>query len=217
MFTELQKLSPIWPEIMWQTFGDDGVNKSLELGELISRNLQTRMEPFGFSDEILKKSEREINKSELRNVLEGERFLKSDQLHENDLAPGDVFKISSDYYINIRAACDLFPNRSIENPSYDDIKLYLLKGTNLSPEKVKEAFNEKYGHFSEIDSQAIVFPINDGKAIDFRFKELKIERWADVKNNRIGRILPPYINRIQQKYSLFMQRQGLPRIPIDAV
>ena len=41
LFAEFQELSPVWPKIMWKNFGDDGANKSLELGELISRNLHT--------------------------------------------------------------------------------------------------------------------------------------------------------------------------------
>ena len=39
---------------MWKNFEEDGANKSFELGDLISRNLQTRMTPFGFSDGTFK-------------------------------------------------------------------------------------------------------------------------------------------------------------------
>ena len=124
---------------MWKTFEEDGANKSLELGELISRNIQTRMTPFGFSDEILGKRGKKMDKIELRNVLEGEKFITGEHLHENDLSPGDLLKVSSRYFVNIRAACDLFPDRSADKPNYDDVQLYLVGGSKLSEAKVKKA------------------------------------------------------------------------------
>ncbi len=217
LFDEFQDLSPYWPKIMWKNFGRDGVNKSLELGELISRNLHNRMTPFEFSDDILGKRNPKIEKNELRKVMEGERFLKEDNLDDTDISPGDVFKISSKYFLNIRAVCDLVPDRSDPNSSIDDVDLYLLKGSKISDTKSKKLFHKDYGQFSEIDSQSIVFPIDDSKVIDFRFKNLEKKNWKELKNNRIGRLLPPYINKIQQRYALYFQREGLPRIPDAAI
>lgn len=213
LFNEFQKISPVWPKILWKNYKDDNTNPSVELGEFITRNLHTRMTPFLFSEKILNKRGKKINPNELQSVIEGEMFLST--LDQNNIAPGDVFKISSDYYINIRAACDVIPGRT--DQSIDDIELYLIKGTKISVSRGKKAYNKYYGKFSEIDSQSIVFPIHDGKIIDFRFKKLEIKKWSDVKDKRVGRLLPPYINRIQQRYSLYMQRQGLPRIPDAAI
>ena len=67
------------------------------------------------------------------------------------------------------------------------------------------------------DSNAIVFCIDDQKTIDFRFKNLELKEFSELKDNRIGRLLPPYITLIQQRYALYLQRQGLPRIPEEAV
>ncbi len=217
LFCDFQGLSPVWPKIMWKNFGDDGANKSLELGELISRNLHTRMTPYEFSKEVLDKRGKKIDGNEMRRVLEGERFLKNDNLHSNDISTGDLFKISSKYYLNIRPACDSIPDRSIAHSTLDDVKLYLLEGSRLSDNQTKSAFKKKYGQFSEIDSQSIIFPLHDGNALDFRFKKFNIMSWSNLKGNRIGRILPPYINRIQQRYALFLQRQGLPRTPGIAI
>jgi hypothetical protein len=217
LFTDFQELSSVWPKVMWKNFEDDGANKSFELGELISRNLHTRMTPFEFDNDILGKRGKKIEKSELKRVLEGERFLKNENLHQDDISPGDIFKISSNYYVNIRAACDLIPDRLANNSSCEIVQLYLLKGTKLSDGKARSTFNKKYGLFPEIDSQSIIFPLHEGNAIVFRFKNLEIKTWAEIKNKRIGRILPPYINRIQQRYALYLQRQGLPRTPSKAV
>ena len=69
----------------------------------------------------------------------------------------------------------------------------------------------------EIDNQSIIFPINNGLSIDFRFKKLEIKSWEDVKDRRIGRILSPHIDRMQQRYAAYLQRQGLPRVPQKAI
>jgi len=217
LFSEFEQLSPVWPKIMWKNFTDDGGNSSLDLGELISRNLHTRMAPFEFSDEILSKRGKKIERSEIRRVLEGAMYLANSNLHDDNINPGDVFKLSGKYYINIRAACDCVPDRSANGSTLDDVQLYLLKGSKLTDPKAKKIFRTKYGQFLEIDSQSILFPLHDGKSIDFRFKDLVIRSWKDIKDKRIGRILPPYINRIQQRYALYLQRQGLPRIPDSAL
>lgn len=215
LFIDFQELSPSWPIIMWRNFEDDGVNKSLELGELITHNLYTRMSPFKFSNEIFSKKMKKIDKKELRRVLEGKCFMR--KIHDDDISPGDVFKISSKYYLNIRAACDCVPDRSVSVAPIDSVKLYLLKGKKLSQNDGRKFFNKKYGFFTERVSQSIAFPIDDGNFISFDFKLIEIKEWHEVKNNRIGRILPPYINRIQQRYSLYIQRQGLPRVPYKAL
>ena len=213
LFSEFQKKSPVWPKILWKNYKEDNINPSLGLGEFISRNLHTRMAPFQFSETVLNKPGRKICPNELQSVIEGEVFITI--LDENNIASGDIFKISSDYYINIRANCDVIPGRS--GQSIDDIDLYLIKGSKVSVTRGKKTFNKEYGKFTENDTHSIVFPINKGEIVDFRFKKLEIKKWTDVKNNRIGRLLPPYINRIQQRYALYMHRQGVPRIPDKAI
>lgn len=102
---------------------------------------------------------------------------------------------------------------------YEDINLYLLAGSKLSEGKSKRSFNKRYGHFKETDTNAIIFPVHDGKTIDFRFKDIEIKPWKEFRDKRIGRLLPPhiYICRIQQRYALYMQRTGLPRVPKEAI
>jgi len=218
MFVELQNLSPNWPKIMWNNYSIDKAICSLELGELLSRNLHSRMTPFEFSDEILKLNKGEtINKSELCLVLEGEIFLDNANLHADNISPGDVFSIESNYYVNIRAACDLFPDRYKVGAILDDVELYLLKGFTFSDKEIEKSYSKEYGNFSERDNQIIIFPMVHGKAIDFHFKTLNILKWSELKDKRIGRILPPYITKIQQKYAQYLQRQGFPRTPNEAI
>lgn len=214
LFSDFQKLSPVWPKIMWKTFGDDGTNKSLELGELISRNLFTRMTPFEFSDEVLNANDEELDPVDIKHVLEGERYLKKEKLNE-DVSTGDLFKEDYNeviegvevpkvrYFLNIRAQCDLVRGHNVD--------LYCIKGRVLKIEKDTTTFQD--GQYIEKVSQAIVPFIDGGLIIEFFFKDLIIKKWNAMKGLRIGRVLPPYITRIQQRYSLYSQRQGLPRIP----
>ncbi len=161
---------------------------------------------------------RSLHKEELRRVLEGERFLINDRLQNDNIMPGDIFYKSQKYYINIRPACDCIPDRRQEaEVDADDVSLYLLKGTKLTENQVKNSFNKEYGLFNEIDSQSIVFAIHNGKTIDFRFRDLEIKEWKIFKDFRIGRLLPPYIDRIQERYALYLQRHGIPRTPKGAI
>lgn len=215
LFSDFHALSPFWPRIMWKNFEDDGVNKSFGLGELISRNLHTRMAPFEFSEKILnKKKIKRDNKNEIMRVLEGERYLKNSCLHTNAISTGDIFKIVEEdgsvrYFLNIRAQCDL-----VRGSSLDKVELYCLKGKIITKKEIKtKGVSFKDGHFNEKVHHAIISFIDDGHILEFSFRNLIIKKWKELRNKRIGQLLPPYINQIQQRYALFLQRQGLPRIP----
>jgi hypothetical protein len=219
LFNDFYSLSPNWPRILWKNFKKDGVNMSQELGEVISKNLHSRMTPFVFDDTILSKIKKNPEKDEIRRVLEGERYLKRSQLHKDHIGTGDIFKENYEdngetryrYYLNIRAQCDLVRS---SNP-----ELYCLKGRLLDETLINKKNGSifKNGHFIEKINQAIVTSIDDGKIIEFLFNDLKIKKWNGLKTKRIGRLLPPYIINIQQRYALYIKRQGLPRTPEIAV
>lgn|GEM_PF-400806 len=221
LFSEFHALTPFWPTIMWKNFGDDGANKSLEMGELISRNLHSRMTPFEFDDGILNK-EVATPKEELRCVLEGERYLKINCLHENEIGTGDLFReefkdngqTKIRYYLNIRAQCDLLRAGDITK-----VDLYCLKGRLIDETTINQegGLSLTEGQFLEKINNSIVPFLDGNQIIEFLFRDLKIMKWNDLKDKRVGRLLPPYINRIQQRYSLYMHRQGLPRIPERAI
>ena len=212
LFSELHSLNPSWPTIMWKNFEADKVNKSLEMGELISRNLHSRMIPFNFENNILdKEPSMPPCRDELIKLLEGERFLKRESLHEDDVGCGDLFKVEKSqsnetteftYYLNIRAQCDLLRSKKVE--------LYCLKGRVVDETKInkKGGFPVDEGHFLEKINHSVVPFLDGGKIIEFLFRNMKIQEWKDLKENRVGRLLPPYITRIQRRYSLYMQRRG---------
>lgn len=217
LFWDFYERSPIWPQILWDNFKRDGANSSHELSEIITRNLYSRLSPFDFEETLLEVSaaREHIDTNELRSVLEGERFIKATQLKASDIFTGDVFReernegeeVKYTYWLNIRAQCDLVRD---SNPD-----LYCLKGRVVSEsEESNVAFVN--GEFREKKNHVIVSCIDDGKIIEFLFYDLKIKKWNSIKDKRIGRLLPPYITRIQQLYSIYFQRQGIPRNPDEA-
>ena len=215
LFLDFQNLTPHWPKIIWDNYLDDGVSPSKELGDVITRNLCNRMTPFEFDGKVISTSDAHVSKDEIRKVLEGARYLR--KLNDKDIGTGDIFKErDSDtnedvYYINIRANCDLVRNR---NP-----KLYCLKGKQVNENDISSTGEIRFhnGHFLEKVNHTYIPFIDNGKIIEIKFRDIHVKKWNSLKANRIGRVLPPYINRIQQLYSLYMQRQGLPRIPSSAI
>lgn len=213
LFHDFHTFGPSWPKILWKNYKDDGANPSIELGDLITHNIHTRMAPFSFDDGVLGKRGRKVQDDEVLKVLEGERFIKSDKLHKEDIATGDMFfgKTNKDgnewYWLNVRAQCDLARE---SNP-----KMYCLKGRVLQKSKigVKNGIPFIDGQFIEKVNHSIIGCIDNGNIIEFLFKDLHIINWNSMKGKRIGRLLPPYITSIQQRYGLYLQRQGLPRIP----
>lgn len=209
-----------WPLVLWNTYKEDHVPPSAELGNLIGRNLMSRMIPFDFElglfDGAFKALETDEGKSRaaVTKVLEGERFLPKNRLHGDALAPGDVFKKGDDYYVNIRPDCDCIAR---EGEVQTDIKAYLLKGSKITNAKVVERFNKAYGNISESDTESVIFGMRSGTTVSFRFGELLVDASGGWMGHRIGRILPPYLTRLQQRYSAYLQRPGLSRIPIAAL
>jgi hypothetical protein len=207
-FNDFQNFSPFWPLILWECFKKDGVNPSLELAELLTRNLHNRMRPFEFSEKILINKNYEPKREEVRTVLEGERFLPVSILKDCDIGTGDIFKIKNSYYLNIRPQCDLL--------RCEEAMIYCIKGNVITKKMEEKSFLPEIGQFEERKDMEIIPFINNGKTLAFYFKDIHIKSFNEMKDNRIGRLLPPYITRIQQRFALYLQRQGLPRIPDDA-
>lgn len=68
------------------------------------------------------------------------------------------------------------------------------------------------GAFLERNDKVIVGCVAGEQALQFDLN-ICIKSFSDEKDNRIGRILPPYITRIQQKCSQNMIREGVMPIP----
>jgi len=220
LFIDLQNRTPYWPVLLWQTFGEDGVPPAVEMNRLLNRLVEARSElldldltPFVEQVEAQRKQNEADYRASMHKVLEGERFLRNERLQEGLFAPGDVFAFPVDggqqsYYINVRAECDCLRGK-------DDMQLYLLQVKRV--EDVASKIDRTFGTFtSEKDNEAIIFAMMDGETYSIRFKDMKIKTlkvMSKEKAVRVGRLLPPFITRVQQRYAAYVQRPGMPRIP----
>lgn len=220
VFKDLHDRDPFWPVFMWKMFEDDALAPPDELGRLITRLVASRMlaptidlSPFlnQLDDQLNRNPER--YRTALMSVLEGERFLRQDRLDPDNFWTGDVFtdedpvskKVS--YYINLLPECDC-----IDRPGRTLGKMHLLKGRE-EPDVLKNV-DPKFGRVNERDNEEIVIAMIDGKHIRFAFNSnLKVQSWDAWKKKRIGRLLPPFLTRLLERYAAYSHRPGLPRIP----
>ena len=117
MFQDFYTKSPQWPLVLWENFKADSVPPAPLLGEIITRNLSSRLSPFDCQLEdhfanLLPPPGTEGHKRVVKQVLEGERFLAAIRLDDESFAPGDIIKTGGDYFINIRPDCDCVPRGS---------------------------------------------------------------------------------------------------------
>jgi len=73
----------------------------------------------------------------------------------------------------------------------------------------------KFGLVHERDNEGIVVAMFEGKHVRFGFaNDLKVQEWnATWKAKRIGRLLPPFLTRLLERYASYAHRPGIPRVP----
>jgi hypothetical protein len=245
LFWSFYDTNHYWPSVLQKSFIGDGSDVNYELGSFIFKNIMARTEPIKFDETILKLEDDKIDTEDIRKILEAERFIKKNSLSPNIPFSGDLFelpdyeinknskKTKKSYYLNIRPACDTIRDKDSKkgstiksNEVKFNPKLYCLKC-----EIVKDKdFEIKNGAITERINNAYIPFVFEGKTMKINFDSLSIFRWKEklldkddnetdniFKDRRIGRILSPYITKVQQKYSYYLQRQGLPAIPEKAI
>ncbi len=212
MLWTLSSIHSAWPAVLAKAIQEDGGDEPTELMRLLQNNLSYRLEPPQLDAEIVGSQVDGIRKKDIRLILECERFIPQASLPDHPHA-GDIYLIEEKYYLNIRPDCDI-----IRHPDKKD--MYLLKGSIVDEAKINsedtDAIRFDSGEFIEKNNCCYVTFVQ-GNILSVSFRELEMKKWKDIKVNRIGRLLPPYITKIQQKYAAYLQRQGLPSIPEKAI
>ena len=166
-----------------------------------------------FEEEHLGGQAVDVSGDELRRLIAETSFRVDDVLLGDEVRCGDLYNGETrKYWLNLRPDCDCIPR---DGGDVGDIEVYCVEGKLLTPSDLRRLF--KNGHFEERVSQSVVFGVVDGKSILFHFARLRVCKYSEVRERRVGRLLHPYVTRVQQRYALFIQRQALPRIPDAAV
>jgi hypothetical protein len=215
MLWALSATHPAWPKILMTSIKKDGGNQEMELIDMLQSNLKYRLSYPSLDINLIKQQKTDgITRKELRQILECERFIPSSSLPNHPFA-GDVFIIGDVYYVNIRPDCDI-----IRDAEKDNKNMYLLSCKIVDETKINADVEDRIvfdsGEFIDKNNCCFIAFVK-GNILQLSLKELTTLPWNDIKDKRIGRILPPYITKIQQKYSAYLQRQGLPRIPKEAI
>ena len=212
LFSSMYARSPDWPKVFWKAYTDDSVDPSSSLTHLINDSLRGRMRTSACEAEILADAYAEIPKEDLQALICETSFIPNEILPESEIRCGDLFKLpKGKFLLNLRPDCDCIPRNG--NP--DEVELYCIEGKNMGISDLQGQYQE--GHFSEKVWESVAFSIYNKKSVRFNFGKFRVEKFSELKDLRIGRLLHPYLTRIQQRYALYQQRQALPRIPEEAV
>ena len=224
LFGSMYSKSPDWPKIFWKSYKEDAADPSSSVTHLINDNLLGRFKSDIFDKQILDSNftdaiDKETKREDIRSLISESCFIGKENLAENEIRSGDLFKLSgTKYLINIRPDCDCVPREKNGNRGkIDDMKLYCLTGKQRTDEQLKRRFSKNQNKRNiETVYENISYYIFNGATIIFDFKNLEIKKYLDVKDHFVGRLIPPYITRIQQRYAFYLQRQGLPCVPEEA-
>ena len=202
-----------WPRVFWDTYGKDHADPSASLTSLINDSLRGRMRADAFEEKRLGGQYDDVSDEELRRLIAETSFRSATVLPEDEVRCGDLYKgAGGKYWLNVRPDCDCIPR---DGGDIGSIDVYCVRGKKLSSRHLADKF--KNGHFVERVSESVVFGVVEGKSILFKFDRLSVYKYSEMRDQRVGRLLHPYVTRVQQRYALYIQRQALPRIPDAAV
>lgn len=216
LFSSMYKKSPDWPKVFWKSYYEDGADPSSSITHLINDSLLGRIETGLFEEKYLSSDASTISSSskDIKSVMMAASFIQGENLPENEIRAGDLFKQPKNkYWLNIRPDCDCIPGRN--GQKIDEVDLYCIEGKPMKSSDIRNSYSN--GHFNERIFESIVFSAHLEKTIQFKFQNLQIAKFSEIQDKRVGRLIHPYITRIQQRYSSYLQRQGLPRIPEKAI
>lgn len=206
-FAEMANNTSHWPKAIFKASIDDNADPGEEITQAISQNIISRMLPIKISQEQIDKDTSRPQKDEVLGMMKGQFFLE--KASEASIV-GDFYAVKEPghrekYYINIRPTCDCMNRES------NSCFIYFLECVEMSSGQLKKQLNQ--GHFSEPIDCAIVGPLYKGSYYRVKFKELRVGPESYWKSRKVGRILPPIITHIAERYGLYIQRQALPRLP----
>lgn len=146
-FTDMYSYSSNWANIISRRLKEDGKDHHKDFGDFLTKQLLYRANNFEFDPNIMGTNDGNSEREDIMKVLEGERYV----VYDEDRLPkqfylGDLFycKSEDEYYLNIRAQCDLSRKQKCE--------LYFVKGKEYDIDEIRSSsikvnFVDKYAEF----------------------------------------------------------------------
>ena len=133
--------------------------------------------------------------------------IKGKKLRSKDIVTDDI-KMTTEEKLRFGVDKSFSLNEMCEICKNDDE----LKKFNNNFVNYRNRIFFRKGAFLERNDKVIVGCIANEQMLQFDL-DISIKEFSDVRDKRIGRILPPYITRIQQKCAQNMVREGVMPIP----
>lgn len=209
LFIDFNELAPDWPAYVWRAATADGVDAGYELASVISTNLLNRVDPVTFDASALSAYNGDLPHESMRKVAAGRTMLSADRLPEKMIFPGDLFAFpddsDADVWMNVSPVCQTVGRDS--NP----IMLHLIHGTREDLPSSQTAFSKLHNR-SKGPTGTVIHALFDGNPYYFSFGRARISSWEDAKPHRKGRLLPPFVTRVQQMHAAYLQSEGVPSV-----
>ena len=214
LFSSMYARNPDWPRVFWSEYKKDNVDPSYSFTNLIGDILRGHMQTNRFDDAVLDRDPGSIPRGELRRVIGEASFRRQVTLPPEEVGCGDVFRMTGGKYrLNLRPDCDCIPR----DGESSDVELYCVEGKKVRERDLNDAYRERLGNMNERIWESFVLFVDDGTSIRFDFRRFAVVRFSELRDRRIGRVMHPWMTKIQQRYALYLQRQGLPRVPARAI
>ena len=210
LFSSMYARNSGWPRVFWKAYREDGVDPSSSLTHLINDNLRGRMRTDAFEPEVFEGRPVDVGSNDLRALIGESCFRPESALPNDEIRCGDMFRLSGKKcLLNIRPDCDCVPRNG------GDVELYCIEGRRMRDADLRKQYRE--GHFAEKVWESVAFSVQEGCSVRFDFRKFRLEKFSALREQRVGRLLHPHLTRLQQRFGLYLQRQGLPRVPQEAI
>lgn len=218
MFADFYDKSHNWPMLLWNAYKGDGDDPAHGLSDLMFDNLRARLH-CDFTIEGVPEPMGEADVKSVADVLSLSVMLPTESLPSGQIGCGDLFNVVSGEgnaeRLELVVSCDC--DCIVHNGESADEKLIQLltvdKPIERGDSKMRnQRYDKEYG-LAHKASESYLFPIR-GRCFRVWYKGLSIKALSDIKvENRIGRVLPPFITDIRQRLAQWNQRVGLPKLP----
>jgi hypothetical protein len=208
LFIDLNATDAAWPVYVWRSANDDEIDPAYELASVISSNLLNRINPVSFDVNAISSYSGQISGASMRKVFQGRTVVDGSRLSERMVFPGDLFRLTDavepEVWMNVSPVCQTVGRAQAP-------RLHLLRGTPQPTPTSK-------GKFTELDrlgkgpNKVLIHTLLNETPYLFSFGEAQIVEWEAVKEQRVGRLLPPFITRVQQMHAAYIQSEGLPKV-----